>query len=329
MRPTARRQAVGHVMERYGMSQRRACRRVGLSRSVAQYRCKPRNDEALRTRLNKLAARYRRYGYLRLHVLLAKEGLAVNAKRTYRLYGEEGLQVRRRDRLPLPVPDQPMRRWSLDFMSDPLASGRRFRILNIVDDCSRECPGQIVDLSISGERPARFLDGLAKLRGLPESLIMDNGPERTSRAMFEWAQKGGGELHFIETGKPAQNALVESFNGRCRDECLNEEWFVSLAHARTVIEAWRVQYNTARPHSALGYKAPAAYLATRAASRKLRKDSAHLPFRSMITTENSQPTWPYTRERSAGIQTSRIGAHQRESMHARFRAVCKSFDPLQ
>ncbi len=215
-------------MDRHDLSQRRACRLVGLSRSVAHYRCRPRNDEALRARLQDLAARYRRYGYLRLHVLLAREGLVVNAKRTYRLYCEEGLQVRRRrrrrlprrDRLPLPVPDRPMRRWSLDFMSDQLASGRRFRILNIVDDCSRECPGQIVDLSISGERLARFLDGLAKRRGLPESLVMDNGPELTSKAMFEWAQENSVALHFIEPGKPAQNAFVESFNGRFRDECL-------------------------------------------------------------------------------------------------------------
>ena len=215
-------------MDRHDLSQRRACRLVGLSRSVAHYRCRPRNDEALRARLQDLAARYRRYGYLRLHVLLAREGLVVNAKRTYRLYCEEGLQVRRRkrrrlprrDRLPLPVPDRPMRRWSLDFMSDQLASSRRFRILNIVDDCSRECPGQIVDLSISGERLARFLDDLARYRGLPESLIMDNGPELTSKAMFEWAQDASVALHFIEPGKPAQNAFVESFNGRFRDECL-------------------------------------------------------------------------------------------------------------
>ncbi len=265
------------------MSQRRVCRLVGLSRSVAQYRCKPRNEEALRARLKELAARYRRYGYLRLHVLLVKEGLQVRRRQRRRLP--------RRDRLPLPVSDQPMRRWSLDFMSDQLASGRRFRILNIVDDCSRECPGQIVDLSISGERLARFLDGLAKHRGLPESLIMDNGPEMTSQAMFEWAQANGVVLHFIEPGKPAQNAFVESFNGRFRDECLNEEWFINLAHARAVIEAWRVQYNTTRPHSALGYQTPASWLATRAASPELRKGSAQLTLSAMISTENSQPTW--------------------------------------
>ena len=201
MRPTARRQAVGHVMERYGMSQRRACRRVGLSRSVAQYRCKPEKDEILRVRLKELAAHYRRYGYLRLHVLLAKEGLQVRRRKRRRLP--------RHGRLPLPVPDRPMQRWSLDFMSDQLSCGRRFRILNIVDDCSRECPGQIVELSISGERLARFLDVLANVRGLPESLVMDNGPELTSRAMFEWAQANGVELHFIEPGKPAHNAFVE------------------------------------------------------------------------------------------------------------------------
>ena len=300
MKPAARREAVGYLMAQRNHSQRRACRLVGLSRSVAQYRCGPRQDDTLRARLKELAARYRRYGYLRLHVLLAGEGLVVNAKRTYRLYREEGLQVRqrkrhrlpRRDRLPLPVPARPMQRWSLDFMSDQLASGRRFRILNIVDDHSRECPGQIVDLSISGERLARFLDDLARVRGLPETLVMDNGPELTSRAMFEWSRRVSVGLHFIEPGKPAQNAFVESFNGRMRDECLNEEWFTSLAHARAVIEAWRVHYNTARPHSALGYQTPAAYLATRAASLELRKGSAQLPFRSMINREDSQATWP-------------------------------------
>jgi len=218
--------------------------------------------------------------------------LVVNAKRTYRLYCEEELQLRRRDRLPLPVPDRPLRRWSLDFMSDQLSSGRRFRSLNIVDDHSRECPGQLVELSISGERLARFLNDLAKLRPLPESLVMDNGPELTSKAMFEWAQANRVALHFIEPGKPMHNAFVESFNGRFRDECLNEEWFVSLAHARVAIEAWRVHCNNTRPHSALGYQTPVAWLAKRAASLELRKVSAQLPLHSMITTENPQPTWP-------------------------------------
>ena len=185
-----------------------------------------------------------------------------------------------------------MQRWSLDFMSDQLASGRRFRILNIVDDCSRECPGQIVDLSISGERLARFLDDLGTRCGLPETLVLDNGPELTSRAMFEWSRRTGVKLHVIDPGKTVQKDFFESFNGRFRDECLNEEWFTSLAHARAVIEAWRVHYNTSRPHSALGYRTPAADRATRAASPELRKGSAQLPFRSMINREDSQNAWP-------------------------------------
>ncbi len=299
MKPAARREAVGYLMDRRNYSQRRACRLVGLSRSVAQYRRRPKRDDVLRARLKDLAARYRRYGYLRLHVLLAGEGLVVNAKRTYRLYREEGLQVRRRkrrlprrDRLPLPVPERPMQRWSVDFVSDQLASGRRFRILNVVDDHSRECPGQIVDVAISGARLVRFLEDMAARRGLPETLVMDNGPELTSRAMFEWSRRTGVGLHFIEPGKPVQNAFVESFNGRFRDECLNEEWFTTLAHARAVIQAWRVHYNTARPHSALGYQTPAAFLATRAASPELPKGSTQLPLSAMINTERSQPGWP-------------------------------------
>jgi putative transposase len=217
--------------------------------------------------LKELAARYRRYGYLRLHVYLREEGLVVNLKRTYRLYCEEALQVRRRKRKRLPprerialaVPDRVNQRWSLDFVSDALWNDRRFRVLNIVDDFSRECPGQIVDTSISGARLARFLDELAVRYGLPQEIVMDNGPELTSRAMFEWSRRTGVALRFIEPGKPIQNAYVESFNGKFRDECLDENWFVNLADARRTIEAWRRHYNEARPHSALGYLAPAAY----------------------------------------------------------------------
>ena len=191
----------------------------------------------------------------------------VNLKRTYRLYCEEALQVRRRsrkrlpprERVPLEVPDRVNQRWSLDFVSDALWNHRRFRVLNIVDDFSRECPGQIVDTSISGARLARFLDELAVRHGLPEEIVMDNGPELTSRATFEWSRRTGVVLRFIEPGKPIQHAYVESFNGKFRDECLNEHWFVSLADARRAIEARRRHYNEARPHSALGYLTPAAY----------------------------------------------------------------------
>ena len=155
-----------------------------------------------------------------------------------------------------------MQRWSLDFVSDQLADCRRFRVLNIVDDHSRFCPSQIVDVSISGARVVRHLDDLALLHGLPEEIVLDNGPEGTSRAMFDWSERTGVRLRFIEPGKPVQNAFVESLNGKLRDECLNLHWFRSLRHAREEIERWRQHYNTERPHSAIGYMTPAAYAAT-------------------------------------------------------------------
>ena len=253
-----------------GLSERRSCRIVGLSRSVQQYRPIERDDGAVVARLRTLASENRRYGYLRLHALLRREGLVVNAKRTYRLYRGEGLQVRtkkrrklpRRDRIAPQVPSRPMQRWSLDFMSDQLVDHRRFRILNIVDDHSRFCPGQIVDVSISGARLARYLDQLAVHHGLPQEIVLDNGPEGTSRAMFQWSERTGVRLRFIEPGKPVQNAFVESFNGRLRDECLNLHWFRSLRHAREEIAAWRHHYNNERPHSGLGYRTPIEYVTT-------------------------------------------------------------------
>ena len=193
----AKRKAVGILMREMDLSERRSCRIVGLARSVQQYQPTERNDVAIVERLKALASENQRYGYLRLHALMRREGLAINAKRTYRLYRAEGLQVRtkkrrklpRRDRLAPKVPDRPMQRWSLDFMSDQLADHRRFRVLNTVDDHSRYCPGQIVGLSISGERLTRFLDELGDATGLPEEIVLDNGPELTSKAMFEWSEK--------------------------------------------------------------------------------------------------------------------------------------------
>ena len=247
------------------MSQRRACQLVGLHRSVARHQPGPGDGEAaLRARLRVLAAAFPRYGYKLLHELLKREGLVVNAKKTYRLYREEHLQVRRkrrkrlptRDRVPLPSLDGLNQRWSMDFMSDQLATGRRLRILNIVDDDSRECVGQLVDFSISGERVSRLLDHLALDRGRPQTIVLDNGPEFTSKALFLWAQRTGVRLRFIQPGKPCQNALVESFNGKFRDACLNEQWFVDLAEARRRIEAWRIHDHTVRPHSSLGFRSP-------------------------------------------------------------------------
>jgi putative transposase len=256
-----------------GLSERRSCRIVGLARSVRQYRPVDRDDTAVLERMRALASENRRYGYPRLHAMLRREGRVVNHKRTWRLYSAEGLQVRtkkrrklpRRDRVAPQVPERPMQRWSLDFMSDQLVDYRRFRILNIVDDHSRFCPGQIVDLSISGARVARYLDELGERFGLPEEIVLDNGPEGTSRAMFDWSERTGVRLRFIEPGKPVQNAFVESFNGKLRDECLNLHWFRSLRHARDEIGAWRRHYNAERPHSALGYLSPMEFLSTTAA----------------------------------------------------------------
>ena len=263
--PAARREGVQHLLDQKRMSERRACALVGLSRTVRHYR-RRRDDGALRSRLQVLAAQYPRYGYLTLHSLLKTEGQVINRKRTYRIYCLLGLQVRTRKRkrltrprIPLPLPTARNQRWSLDFVSDQLANGRRFRILNIVDDYSRECVGQLVDTSISGTAVARFLDELATTRGLPHTLVSDNGTEFTSKAMFQWSQRTGVTLHFIQPGKPTQNAFIESFNGKFRDTCLNQHWFTDLHDARRTIEAWRQHYNEVRPHSALGYLPPAVF----------------------------------------------------------------------
>lgn len=198
--------------------------------------------------------------------MLKSEGLVVNRKRTYRIYSALGMQVRAqrrkklvRPRIPMVVPRRADERWSLDFVHDQLADGRRIRVLNIVDDYSRTCVGQLVDTSISGVRVARYLDELLTARSVPEAIVMDNGPELTSKAMFFWSQKTGIKLHFIQPGKPTQNALVESFNAGLRDGCLNQHWFRSLGEARQIIEDWRQHYNHERPHSSLGYQAPSVF----------------------------------------------------------------------
>ena len=254
-------------MARHGLSQRTVCRLLKLPRSTARYRSVRPPDDAVRQRLRELALRYRRYGYQRLHVLLRREGFTLNHKKTYRLYREEQLLVRQRKRrrraatgrLPLPAPSRRNLRWSLDFVSDQLLDGRRFRCLTVMDDCTRECKGILVDFSIGGERVTRYLDALMASQGKPANTLSDNGTEFTSRAMFYWAQERGVQLNFIEPGKPVQNAFNESFNGRLRDECLNESVFNNIHHARAVIESWRQHYNQERPHSSLGYLTPDEY----------------------------------------------------------------------
>lgn len=260
---TQRRRAVEHLTSRR-VSQRRACRLAGFSRSAAWSVPKGRDDTALRCRLKQLAERYPRYGYPTLHAMLSIEGLVTNRKRTYRIYREEGLQVRTkrrkkivRPRVPMAIPSKPNQRWSMDFVSDQLANGRRFRVLNIVDDYSRECILQVVDTSISGHRVALELDRLS--RPLPRTIVVDNGPEFTSKAMFFWSKRRKVKLHFIQPGKPTQNAFVESFNGKFRDYCLNLNWFSSLEDARSTINEWRNHYNHVRPHRSLGKKPPAVF----------------------------------------------------------------------
>ena len=266
MTPVARRAAVKHLVESGLVSERGACRLIGVSRSGYQYQPKGRQDGALRARLRELSTEYSRYGYLMLHGLLKAEGLVINKKRTYRIYTEEGLQVRTkkrkkliRPRVPMSVPTKANERWSLDFVSDQLSTGRRFRVLNIVDDFTRECVGQLVDVSISGARMTRYLEEICSQRGQPSTIVCDNGPELTSKAMLFWTQGRRIKLQFIQPGKPTQNAFVESFNGKFRDNCLNQFWFKNLKDARAKINDWREHYNEVRPHSSLGYVPPAEY----------------------------------------------------------------------
>jgi putative transposase len=260
----ARREAVRWVVGELGLSERRACALLRISAASLRYAARRPVPTELRERLLALARERPRYGYRRLHVLLRREGYEVNHKRVHRLYRSEGLMVRRRlrkriaaaKRVPLPAPTRVNERWSIDFMSDQLADGRCFRTLNIVDDLSRECLAIEVDTSLTGRRLVRVLDSLCDEQGRPATLVMDNGPELTSRALDAWAYRNGVELRFIQPGKPMQNAYVESFNGRFRDECLNEHWFADLAEAREVIEQWRQDYNEVRPHSSIGNLTP-------------------------------------------------------------------------
>ena len=257
------------------LSERRACELSGLGRSSYRYRRQRADEAGLRKRLKELAAERRRWGYRRLTVLLRREGQRVNPKRIYRLYREEGLGVRRRkrkrigavERQPLTIPTGTNQRWSMDFVSDALSDGRKFRSLNIVDDYNRECVAVEVDTSISGARVVRVLEALRARRGLPEVLVSDNGPEFAGRALDVWAHQQSVKLHFIEPGKPVENAFIESFNGKMRDECLNEPWFMSLTEARERIETWRQDYNEVRPHSALGNRTPQEFTARGAALR--------------------------------------------------------------
>lgn len=268
--PIAKRGAVGWLVDAHHVSLRRACRLVGLSSATCRYRRRGRSDNtALLASLQAHAAQRARFGYRRLHTLIERDGILANHKRVHRIYREAGLQVRRRrrkrltrtERLPLARPHGRGQCWSMDFMRDTLADGRTFRTLNIVDDFTRECLAIEVDRSLPGARVVRVLERLRDTLGLPQRIVIDNGPEFTGRALEAWAYANHVDLHFIRPGKPIENAYIESFNGKFRDECLNEHWFQSLAEAHALIEAWRVDYNTVRPHGSLGQQTPAAYAA--------------------------------------------------------------------
>lgn len=224
----------------------------------------PDKDEKLRKRLKELSDKKRRYGCERLHLLVRREGLVVNHKRTERIYREEGLtlRIRRRKKLAsqgrseLPKAERINDRWAMDFVSDALSSGRRIRLLPIMDTYTRECLRIEVDTSIGGARVATVLSQIGAMRGLPDHILVDNGPEFISNALDAWAYERGIKLQFSRPGKPVDNAYMESFNGKLRDECLNQNWFMSMEHARRVIEEWRIEYNQERPHSSLGNLTP-------------------------------------------------------------------------
>jgi putative transposase len=266
--PAIRRLVVGHVMKVHDVSERRACSALKVSRTSIRYCSTRKEPTKLVAAMREIAKERPRAGYRGIHRLLRRRGHKVNHKRVYRLYRREGLSVRTKrrrrfaasPRIELPTAKRPNQCWAMDFVSDHLASGRRFRILTIVDRFSRRCPGALVDTSIPGRRVARFLDELAATCGAyPELITVDNGPEFISNALDQWASERGVKLVFSRPGKPVDNAFIESFNGRFRDECLNANWFYSFDEAKNVIERWIKDYNEERPHSALGGLTPIEY----------------------------------------------------------------------
>jgi putative transposase len=265
--PDAKRKAVAHLCNAHGVSQRRACATLNVDRSTVRYQSKRGDDAEQRRAIKRIAKERRRFGYRRILVMLEREKIFMNHKKLRRIYREEGLQVRKRGgrkralgtRRPMIVPEAANQRWSLDFVSDALTDGRRFRIFAVVDDHTRECLALVADTSLSGLRVTRELDLIIADRGTPQTIVSDNGTELTSMAVLKWVQETGIEWHYIAPGKPQQNAFIESFNGKLRDECLNETLFSTLAEARQTLEIWKEDYNTERPHSALGNMTPSEF----------------------------------------------------------------------
>ncbi|WP_372993996.1 IS3 family transposase, partial [Sulfitobacter sp.] len=262
--PNERRAAALRAMRDHDISQRRACRLVGVDPKTVR-RDRPPDNPEIRVEMKAVAHKRPRFGYRRIGVMLERKGMIMNHKKLYRLYTEEKLGVRRRrgrkrargSRTPMPVALRPGERWSLDFLSDTFGVSRKFRILAVNDDCCRENLCLMADTSISGARVARELDALVRIYGKPASNVSDNGTEFTSRAILKWANENDVKWHYIDPGKPQQNAFIESFNGSLRDELLNEEWFDSLDDARRKLALWRYDYNNVRPHSSLENQKPA------------------------------------------------------------------------
>lgn len=260
---------MAHLIAAHGVSQRRACAAMGFDRSSIRYESVRPDDAEARDAMKAVAAERRRFGYRRIHVMLGRQGIAMNLKKLRRLHREEGLQVRKRGgrkralgtRRPMVVPDGPNQRWSMDTARDAFTDGRRFRLLAVVDDFSRECLALVADTSLSGARVARELDAIIAVRGKPATVVSDDGTEFTSTAILRWCQRAEVGWHSIAPGKPTQNAFVESFNGRLRDELLNETLFRDLREAREAAAAWRLDDNTCRPHSALGNVPPSEFAA--------------------------------------------------------------------
>ncbi len=266
-----RRSDASWLRSKYVASERRVCGLMGIAVASYHYRTS-RSDELLRGQLVELAREKPRFGYRRLHVLLGRSGEHVNHKRVHRVYREAGLMLRRKKRKhcvregrPLLVRTSANQEWALDFVHDAVECGRVIRVLSVVDAYTRECLALEVDTSFASRRVTRVLEARIAERGRPQAIRCDNGPEFTSRHFLAWAVERGIELIHIQPGKPTQNARVESFNGRLRDECLTVSWFQNLFEARRKIAAWRTEYNEERPHSSLGYKTPKAFAAAQAA----------------------------------------------------------------
>lgn len=246
-----------------------------MPRSSYSYKKKLKPDEEeIRNKLKELAEKKPKYGCPMLHVLLRREGYMINHKRTERIYVDEKLSLRRKRkrrktasmyRSEIPVAQRRNHIWSMDFVSDAASGSRKLKMLTVVDTFTRKCLDIVVDTSINGHRVCRILDEITEKEGKPEMIIVDNGPEFSGRALDEWAYRKGVKLYFIRPGKPVENAYIESFNGRLREECLNSHWFTNLDHARSIVSNWRMEYNENRPHSSLGYLSPNEFIRKEAA----------------------------------------------------------------